>query len=247
MKRRNVVDLHYRRTWPRGFRDFVTANSSQFDGDHGLEPSQERRAVEMLGSHLIRAYHCTRLTRREVASVCESGLQPLSRELAMQRLTDAVSDGYLTPQQAAFYTEKADPDDPGRNGMVWLFTERHSLSDSRQVACFLENWGGEGINMDVRPHTPEMDLLEQIGTPTVVIANIVLVLHCDHARPGSCTPLFSDDSDGTPDDHRVDDGCRCRSHFLHRTAGTAVLEALCLDAPHRISPLAFERALNPAG
>ena len=184
MKRRNVVDLHYRRTWPRGFRDFVTANSSEFDGDHGLEPSQERRAVEMLGSHLIRAYHCTRLTDREVASVCESGLQPLSRELAMQRLTDAVSDGYLTPQQAAFYAEKADPDDPGRNGMVWLFTDRHSLSDAHQVGYLLENWGGEGINMDVRPHTPEMDLLEQIGTPTVVIANIDLVLHCDHAHPG---------------------------------------------------------------
>jgi hypothetical protein len=112
------------------------------------------------------------------------GLVALSPTYTRQRLSDAVEDGLLTAEQAEFYRKASVSREPGRRGSVWLFTDRASLAMAPRVGYLLENWGGEGINMGVRSRTPEMDLLEHIGEPTVVVANLDLSIHCGSAHPG---------------------------------------------------------------
>jgi hypothetical protein len=63
-------------------------------------------------SHLVRAYHCTRLTYREVRNVRYDGLRLLTPELVQRRLQDAVTDGLRTPDEAAFYGRTKLPQDP---------------------------------------------------------------------------------------------------------------------------------------
>lgn len=68
--------------------------------------------------------------------------------------------------------------------MVWFFTERAALSQAPQIGYLVEVWGGEGINMALRGGSPEMERLERVGIPSVVVAGIDLDRHCDYAHPG---------------------------------------------------------------
>lgn len=184
MKQRRVVDLNDRRTWPKLFQALVEEAAPSYDEDRWFDPSKEKEAIAALDECLVRAYHCTRLTDRELRSVLSDGLLVLSPELAARRLEAAVTDRHLTPEEGALYSRTKLPRDPGRRGMVWFFTDRASLSDAHQIGYLVEGWGGEGINMAWNSRSPEYKRLETVGSPSVVIASLDLRIHCERASPG---------------------------------------------------------------
>lgn len=136
---RRVVDLNDRRTWPKMFRVLVEAAASAHGEDHWFDPWAEDDAIAALDDCLVRAYHCTRLTDRELGSVLNDGLSLLSPELATRRLKAAVADGHLSREEDALYSRTKLPSDPGRRGMVWLFTDRASLSNAHRSGI---SWKG---------------------------------------------------------------------------------------------------------
>jgi hypothetical protein len=68
-----------------------------------FDREQEEAALRALEGHLVRAYHCTRLTDREIRNVRRDGLRLLTPELVQRRLQDAVTDGLLMTDEATFY------------------------------------------------------------------------------------------------------------------------------------------------
>jgi hypothetical protein len=180
-----IVDLDDRRTWPRNFARFVSDLSEEDDfGDSFLPDEVEDAAVELLQGHLVRAYHCTRLTKREILSIREDGLLLLSREFAMSRLANARTDGLLTLAQEDWLRSINVADDPNRRGRIFLSTDRASLTVASSVGHYLSAWGGEGINMNIESRSAEFRFLESIGTPTVVVAAVNLSDHGSRLSPG---------------------------------------------------------------
>jgi hypothetical protein len=184
---KSIVDLDDTDTWPTRFRAFVEQAAARADEDTWFDTNDEAAVEDALTGCRVRAYHCTRLTPRELESIRSVGLRPLSPEFTRERLRHAVEDGHLTHEEAAFYGETALPKARNRAGKVWLFTDRASLANAPQVGYLVEVWGGEGINMALSSRSPEMERLERVGAPSVVVAAVDLDVHCQRADPGILT------------------------------------------------------------
>jgi hypothetical protein len=197
----HIVDLDDRRTWPRDFRRFISSLPDTIDVEDGPLPDDvELMSNEVLRGHLVRAYHCTRLTMREVASVCAEGLVPLSRAFTEIRIANARADGELTVAQEEWLFAVNVASDPNRQGHIFLFTDRAGLSKASSIGWLLSAWGGEGMNMGVETRSPEFRVFGSIGTPTVVVAAVDLAIHAARIHPGvalAALKRFRSISDGT--------------------------------------------------
>jgi hypothetical protein len=182
-----IVELDDVGTWPALFRGVVEQAAANADEDSWFADRDEGAAVDLLSPYRVRAYHCSRLTPREVHSIRSSGIRPLSHEFTRERLVNAVADGHFTEQEAAFYAQTTLASEVNRAGMVWLFTDRASLASASQISYLVEVWGGEGINMPFHSHSPEMERLKRVGTPSVVIVAIDVGVHYQHSHPGVLT------------------------------------------------------------
>lgn len=176
----NVVDLDDPSTWPQPLADL--ARDQSVDGL--LSDAVEAEATALLRGHLIRAYHCTRLTPREIDSIRSSGLQILSPEFVALRIQSAIADGWITSTEAERLTSTHVSDEPNRAGLAHFFTDRDSLSHPPSVGWLLGSWGGEGINMGTRTDDPAFRIFELIGEPTVVITSLDLDQHGSWVHPG---------------------------------------------------------------
>jgi hypothetical protein len=121
---------------------------------------------------LLRVYHCTRLTEREIGEVRECGLVPLNPNLVARRIENAVVDGHLTPDEGVLYSTSRLSHDPERRGRLWFCGDRLSVSNVHGVGYLFSIWGGEGINMAWDSRSEECRRLARVGTPSVVISLI---------------------------------------------------------------------------
>jgi hypothetical protein len=137
-----TVELDDVTTWPAPFRDVVEASAADADEDSWFSSSDDAVAVAALMGYRLRAYHCTRLTPREVNAVRSDGLRPLSPEFTRERLSNVVADHHLTEQEAALYAKTTLPSAVNRAGRVSLFTDRASLASAPQIGYLVEFWGG---------------------------------------------------------------------------------------------------------
>jgi hypothetical protein len=132
------------------------------------------RLEALLVPHLIVAYHCTRLTPREVAGVRSHGLRRLSQELVRHRLADALKDGHLTCQQHEALTssqairDNLNDRNGGRVGMIWFCPNRSTLQDSGGVHRLFRSWGGEAVYCGQEEDGSIGPILSRIGTPCIV-------------------------------------------------------------------------------
>lgn len=196
-----LVDLDLPETWPQEFRALVEdLGDSPQSLDEFLDQDLEQRASSLFEGHLLTAYHCTRLTRTELESVRNEGLIPLSASHTKVRLERAAESGDISGEQRDWLLREHLAHDPNRAGQVCLFTDKASLNVAREVGWLLRAWGGEGINMSVHTGSPEFQVFETIGIPTVVIAALDLSVHGGRFHPGlvlSALRTLKSDDGGT--------------------------------------------------
>jgi hypothetical protein len=179
-----IVDLDDLSTWPASFRRHVGQAERSAEPEPFFGISDDLAAIATLQGARLRAYHCTRLTPREVQSVHTDGLRPLSPEFTFERIADAVTDGHLTEEEGEFYGRTDRPRASNRAGLVWLCASKETLADGHAIGNLVEAWGGEGINMAINSRSPEFKRLERVGRPTVVIAAIDPTVHYARGGPG---------------------------------------------------------------
>ena len=178
---RVIVDLANEGSWPEAFASLV---HQWDDAGPATRHELERAAVRALGGSLLRCFHCTRLTDRELTSVRGHGLRLLSAEFVHQRLVDAVEDGHLSVADAELYGRSRLARDARRAGTLWLFAPTSPLGDRSAIRHLVGTWGGEGIHMALSTRSAEFARLTRVGTPTVVVATIDVAQHYAGGHPG---------------------------------------------------------------
>ena len=120
-----------------------------------------------MAKRVIRAFHYTRMTDREVAQACDNGLHLSTLDSLRQRLQALVETGDLTSNDVRML-EAASPFDSQleiRQSKFWMTSHPIPIEDSR-VERLLRYWGGE-----VASRLAAKSLLakrEQIGCPRIV-------------------------------------------------------------------------------
>lgn len=182
-------------TWPERLHEFVRelidgipeVPEYTCDLRHVL-PDRSDTMVEVIAGLRFAAFHCARLLDHEVEDINESGLRHLTEELVAEKIDRAHAAGHLSTQDRDQLQERncfAIRNVTGREGKVCLVAGENALRDGwHGLAPFYGGWGGEAMNGYPNPH--ENPILNQIGSPAVVVVQLDMadVLQHDHVAPG---------------------------------------------------------------
>ena len=166
------VELDNPETWP-------TALLEEIDAQPSLPTMLEAAGVtERIQGHLlgqlIVAYHCTRLTEREVGNVVSGGLECLDDNMLTGKVDAAVAAGEVAPELAEEILRSHLGNCANRRGAIAFFGVRHQLRSTRRRSYYrylLGEWGGEAIAFPLES-TEYQEMLRQIGVPTVVVVQL---------------------------------------------------------------------------
>jgi hypothetical protein len=171
-----IVDPDDPTTWPEAVYQQVCHWDEQ---GTELESTKLIEEEHLLHAHLagyrLRAYHCTRLTEEEVASIRADGLSVFSKDVFDRRIENqrAVGhlDDYTSKQFMSGHLGVAEPDrSRNRWGKVSLSVGKAVLDNTEGVELLLGLWGGEGIYFS-KTGLEHTDRLATIGTPTVIVCS----------------------------------------------------------------------------
>lgn len=192
------VDLDEPGSWPDELRGAV---EGLFRGNPDVAAEAQDRPLSLadadgdgdvlgaLDGHALIAFHCTRFTAEEVATVRAAGLRKLSRELVEDRIAAAEDAGHLSADEASGRREKnvyAIENTTGRIDQVCFVIGRSSLlKDATGLWPLLASWGGESINGWPLPPRGE-DPVRAFGSPTIVVARIRPTRADTFAPPLAC-------------------------------------------------------------
>lgn len=125
---------------------------------------------EILLSHNIVAYHCTRLTDAEFNCIKEKGLKILSADLISHRLRFALKEGYFSYEEYNYLFNS-----PGlrsnldrRLGKIWFSPNRSTLRESSMVYRLFRSWGGEAVYWCNEKDDCISKALRKIGIPCII-------------------------------------------------------------------------------
>ena len=125
-----------------------------------------------MGTRTIRAFHYTRLTENEVASLLRIGIHVSKPVTLRQRLEAVVVSGGLARDVAdRLYAESPFHSDQlhARSGKFWLISHPVAVDDSG-AEPLMERWGGEVASMWVRDRALSGPLLKLGGARIVEVA-----------------------------------------------------------------------------
>jgi len=186
---RRTIDVDDRQTWPRELSARVDEwvercrGTTKYTPDLPLDIEDEAGFRALFRGHLLRVYHCTKLLPHEGASIRREGLRPLSAELLVDRIRSARAALALSADQAERLLGGhvyAAGEQQSREDQV-CFVLSKQMFDYHRDGCepLFATWGGEGIYRS--SGTLELrDVLDSIGTPTVVQAAIDLSTAGEH-------------------------------------------------------------------
>ncbi|TRO89473.1 hypothetical protein FKB34_14540 [Glycocaulis profundi] len=170
--------------WPDKLSDFLLDHCELF-ADWSAVPnifsatSYDRaiyQLVELLQPYSLRAWHCTRLTDREIKAILSDGMQPPNERILHSRIDALQSEGVISGEVAALLKARNQANEEYRRGRIhWCFYPPRDSGESG-IASLLGTWGGEALynSHDFDPVIGP--LLRSIGTPCIVEADIPIAL-----------------------------------------------------------------------
>jgi hypothetical protein len=167
-----------RKTWPAEVAEFVRRAAGAVRGtvQHDYEidaPEAEERFLEVLRGSTIRAYHCTRLLKHELAAIRARGLRRLTEGLVLERIDRALECKAITQAEAEQFRKGhafAAGEEEHREGKVCLFSYRQTMDDTHSVKDLLGIWGGEAIYLHVG--TEWEDRIRTLGRPAIIAVDV---------------------------------------------------------------------------
>lgn len=175
--------------WPESLRAFLAAHHELFldwaTGPKRFSATAYDRAIyqlmELLQPYSLLAWHCTRLTEREIDAILSGGMQPPNETILHARIDALVSEGAISSEVAALFKGRNQADEKYRKDRIWWCFYPPHESGETGIASLLGTWGGEAL-YNSHDSDPTMGpLLRSIGTPCFVEADIPIALLGDSA------------------------------------------------------------------
>lgn len=200
-------------TWPAEIVQFLDQTSELFDDWEG--PTSEARVrMRRPGSHsdgprfpaksydqaiyglerLLRkhtlesGYHCTRLTDAEIEVIRRNGMQLQNASSLRARIQACADGGLIDRCVAADFSTTNGANDSNRIGMIWFCFFAPHLAGEAGVEGFFRYWGGEALYRWHYGDVLKGAVLQQIGTPCLVVADVPIASLNKHS--GLCTKLI---------------------------------------------------------
>ena len=109
---------------------------------------------EVLIKYSLLAYHCTRLTKEEIATIKSNGMKVLSNDFINKKLANLIPK-YLSDEQYKYIFDKKCTNPDGsfdlshRAGRIWFCPNRSTLKEEHSVYRLFKSWGGEAVYVDL--------------------------------------------------------------------------------------------------
>jgi hypothetical protein len=193
-------------TWPQEVVGVLERNRELFDDWHGpvsearvwvREPDDPLRdprfsarqydqaigqLEELLHPHTLEGgYHCTRLTESEIETIRRQGLQLQSGTSLGTRIRTLQSEGVIDAEVAAALISSNQADAVNRAAKIWFCFFHPHLAGEAGIGDFLRYWGGEALYRSHVRHPLRGPLLQRIGVPCIVVADVPIALLNRHS------------------------------------------------------------------
>ncbi|HEX9769248.1 MAG TPA: hypothetical protein VGA50_08745 [Kiloniellales bacterium] len=131
-----------------------------------------QQADDILSTHKLLGFHCTRLTEFEIADIGTHGLRPLDYSLVQDRLEQATSQGLLSCEEKELLLSTHQADDDNRRGMTQFVNCRSILFCENDVGRLFRSWGGEALYNSHENRDDTGSVLRRIGKPAIIVTAI---------------------------------------------------------------------------
>lgn len=176
------IDLETPDSWPDDLRAYLDQRHDLFldweTGPSKVTATEYDPAIYGLEAVLRRyalvGWHCTRLTKDEIASIWSGGMQLPDVTMLHRRVDAVVEAGLLPGDLADRLKDEHQADDPWRAGRVWFcfFPPLHAGESG--IERFFRHWGGEAL-YNTHEDDPETGMaISTIGLPCIVEALVPL-------------------------------------------------------------------------
>ncbi|MHB8423934.1 MAG: hypothetical protein ACYDB9_02090 [Gammaproteobacteria bacterium] len=128
----------------------------------------------MMATYRIVAYHCTRLTPREVVNIKSNGLRVLTADLVRNKIESCAADGHITQTDAEYLLSSEyiahtlENKYEKRMGHICYCPNRSTLRSGGDVHRLFRLWGGEAIYGGHEDDDRISGVLRRVGVPYIV-------------------------------------------------------------------------------
>lgn len=140
--------------------------------------------VDVLSRHALLGYHCTRLTELEIHQIISHGMQPPSGSMLESRIRAIQSSGMIGPELAVKLVGNNQAEAKNRKGMIWFCFYPPYPATEHGIGSLLRYWGGEALFQSWRHDSSVGPVLQRIGLPCLVEADVPVASLSPHSWLG---------------------------------------------------------------
>jgi hypothetical protein len=152
-----IINLEDPSSWPTDLVIYLERHLDLFVGwENGAQgkgtnvsPQKFDRAIcglcDVLRSHSLIGWHCTRLTQDEIHAITTSGITPPDAQMLTARINALMKARVIPPDIAKKLCAKNQANETNRVGKIWLYFFPPHNAGQRGVERFFRSWGGEAL------------------------------------------------------------------------------------------------------
>ncbi len=148
----SAVILDDKSTWPPELSDFLKENREEIyekvchNRLHDLVwDSIYTRLNKVMKSYFLKAYHCTRLTDREISFIKNEGMKLQNLDSLVGRVDELLKENLVTENVAERLQTKNQSNHEHRAKKLWFCFLKPKEAGENGIERFLRFWGGEAL------------------------------------------------------------------------------------------------------
>jgi hypothetical protein len=182
-----IINLEDPSSWPTDLVIYLERHRHLFVGwENGAQgkgtsvlPQKFDRAIcglcDVLKSHSLIGWHCTRLTQDEIEAITTSGMTPPDAQMLTARIDALAKAGVITADIAKKLCAENQADNTNRAGTIWLCFFPPHIAGESGIERFFRSWGGEALYNSHEDDPQTGLILAGIGVPCLVEAEVPIV------------------------------------------------------------------------
>lgn len=138
---------------------------------------------EILRSHSLTGYHCTKLTSEEIENIRANGMSLQNADSLSARIDRLFHNNLVSHEVAQCLKETNEADHRSRANILWFCFFEPFPARKHGVERFFNFWGGEALYNSHKDNPITGTALRGIGTPCMIKANVLISSMVDSKFP----------------------------------------------------------------